>query len=310
METNDYRLLLVLRAVDKLTQMSGRSGNELIINRGQYLYQGECVPVPQLSANGLRHAAIREPGGMWLIGQYELGGRLTKEMLRLLTNGGNNATKSGGAESLGRNIAMRQLLPLLGLMGCGLPDGPKVGVLKVSDAVLICNESRDYVAAMAPEIELPQWLRPARTCVGKWTRYRHDPVGQKADLLADPDEPSSHSGMVFGGEAIVPGSLLVSEIHLEGASLLELGALIWSLRLWQSRGGYVGGMSARGNGRTVAMLHCDDNLDLDDAAESYTAYAASVKDDAEEWLRSVFAKSDDGDDKPKRGKKAKAGATA
>lgn len=290
METADYRLILVLRAASKITQMSGRSGNELIINRARVLHDGNAVDVPVLSANGMRHAAVREPGGLWLIDAYGLAGSLTKEQLRLLTNGGNNATQSGGAESLARAVAMRQALPLLGLLGCGLPDGPKFGALKFSDAVLVCNESRDYVSILAGDsIELPQWLRPARTCVGKWTNYRHDPTERMPDMLADPLEESKHSGMIFGGEAVVAGALFVSELRLTGATPVELGALLWSLRLWQGGGGYVGGMSAKGNGRTVAMLYADDGIDLDAVASEYAEYALSQREAALAWLDDVFS---------------------
>jgi hypothetical protein len=298
LETSDYRLVLVLRAIDGLRQMSGRSGNELIINRDQVLYDGEAVGVPSVSANSMRHAAVREPGGLWLIDAYELAGTLKKEMLRLLTNGGNNATLSGGAESLSRFVAMRESLPLLGLMGCGLPDSPKPGVLKFSAATLICRETREYVGVIAPELDLPEWLRPARLCVGKWTEYRHDPTQQRPDLLADPNEVSrpakdgsdKNSSMPYGGEEIVPGCLLVSEIHLESATPLELGALLWSLRLWQAAGGFVGGMSAKGNGRTTAMLWSDlDDGALADAAASYVAYAVESRDAAVAWLHETYS---------------------
>jgi len=285
--------------------MSGRSGNELIINRMNLLHNGLAVSVPTISANSMRHAAVREPGGMWLIGAYDLSGSLSKEMLRLLTNGGNNATKAGGAESLRLAVEMRQCLPLLGLMGCGLPDGPKPGVLQFGEAVLLCDESRSYMSDIAEGIlELPDWLRAARTCVGKWTNYRHDSTLQHPDLLRDVAEESDHSGMIFGGEAIMPGAILVSEIRLEGATPLELGALLWSLRLWQRSGGIVGGMSARGNGRTQSMIYFDGDADLDALADDYASYALSMRSDAVAWLDAVFAAPE----KPKgkgRGKKAK-----
>lgn len=307
METRDYRMLLVIRAVGQIRHMSGRSGNELIVNRTTFLHAGNPVAVPSVSSNCLRHS-LREAGGMWLIDQYELSGLLKKEMLRLLVNGGNNATKAGGAESLSRFVAMRQSWPILGLMGCGLPDGPKPGTLKASDAVLLCNETREWIAAVAPELESPEWLRPARTCVTKWISYRHDPVGRLIGLLENAEEESDHSGMIFGGEAIIPGALLVSEIHLEDATVLEVGALLWSLRLWQARGGYLGGMSAKGAGRTQAMLLCGD-IDADALADDYATYAISQREPALAWLRDAFEAKPAKEPKPEkkpRGKKQEA----
>lgn len=302
----DYRMLLVIRAVDKMTQMMGVNGNEVVINRKPFLCDGQERQVPVLSANGLRHSVVREPGGLWLIDEYGLAGTLSKGSLRLLVGGGNNASISGGAESLRQNVEMRRTWPLLGLMGCGLPDGPKAGVLKMSDAVLVCNESRPYTEVVSRGfVELPAMLRPARTCVGKWTHYRHDPVQRLPGLVTaeQAGEELDSSGMIFGGEAITPGSLFFSEIHLSGATELEFGALIWSIRLWQQAGGYIGGMSNRGNGRTQSML-CVEG-DPDGAAAAYCEYARSVKDDALAWLNGVFGEKPT---KAKRGKKAETAA--
>lgn len=302
----DYRMLLVIRAVDKITQMQGVNGNEVVINRKPFLFEGQERQVPVLSANGLRHVVVREPGGLWLIDEYGLDGRMNKSSLRLLVGGGNNASISGGAESLRQNVEMRRTLPLLGLMGAGLPDGPKAGVLKFSDAVLVCNEARPYLdVATRGFLTLPERLRPARTCVGKWTHYRHDPTGKHSGMLAATDIDAEHesSGMIFGGEAITPGSLFVSEIHLSGATELELGAFLWSVRLWQQAGGYVGGMSNRGNGRTDSMLCVDGDADV--MADAYCEYARRMQADALMWLNGVFGEKPA---KVKKGKKAEATA--
>lgn len=303
LETNNYRLVMVMRTLSRITQMAGRSGNDLILNREYLRFNGERVGVPTVSANGLRHAAVRENGGMWLIEAYNLNGILTKEMLRLITNGGNNASKSGGAENLRRHVEMRELLPLFGLMGCGLPDGPKPGVLKMSSGMLLCQESRDYARNILFGIELSDNLPYARNCVEKWVNYRHDPTFQSPELLADPNEESKHSGMIFGGEAITGGCILYSEIHLENATTMELGALIHSLELWCGKGCIVGGMSARGHGRMEMMLHHDLG-DLRQLADDYAAYAMSVKDGALDWFRATFSGAEK-EEKPAKSKVAK-----
>lgn len=294
METNNYKLILVMRAIGPITQMSGRSGNELIINRSRLMHNGEVVAVPSVSANSIRHAAVREPGGIWLIINYGLEGRVSKDQLRLLINGGNNASKSGGAESLSLHVRLRETMPLLGLMGCGLPDGPKPGTLRMSEATLLCDESKTFIESVTGGLlELPDWLRPARTCVGKWTHYRHDGTEQHASMLEEPDQDAGHSGMIFSGEAIMPGALMVSEIRLENATELELGALLWSLNLWQRDGGILGGMAARGNGRTESMVHAFDGddgpLDLDSIANEYAAYAISKREEAVALLDEIYA---------------------
>lgn len=290
METNDYRFVLVMQATTKITQMMGRSGNELLINRVDLLHQGRLASVPAISSNSMRHNVVREPGGMWLIDEYDLTGKLTKEMLRLLVGGGNNASQSGGAESLARFAAMRQCLPLLGLMGCGLPDSPKPGTLKFSDAYLVCEETRGLLATIAPELELPEFLRPARTCVGKWTNYRHDPVQRQPGKLDEKEltAEQDNSSMPYGGEAIVAGSLFAAEIWVQDCTPVELGALLWSLRIWARDGGFVGGMSAKGNGRTTAMLVAPEGLDMEAAQDGYTTYAMSQREEAWKWLQETY----------------------
>lgn len=304
MDASNYRLVLVMRAVSRITQMKGKSGNHLLINRDEVLHNGEACSVPSISSNSLRHVLIREPGGEWLIDAYGLAGSLGKEELRLLLGGGNNAWKSGGAENLAHFAAMREYWPLLGLMGCGLPDSPKPGVLKMGAGVLVCNETHGLLSVTAKgACELPQHLRAARTCVEKWQNYRHDPTRKFADLLSSAPEESDRSDMPYSGEAIMSGSLLVSEIHLDGATPTELGALLWSLRLWQAGGCYVGGMSARGNGRLEAMLYVEDgdSIDIDAVAREYVDYAMSVRNEALDWLRKTY--ETEKPDKAKKGKK-------
>jgi len=68
---------------------------------------------------------------------------------------------------------------------------------------------------------------------------------------------------------------------------IELGALLWSLRLWQEGGGTIGGQAARGHGRLRCEILAED---YDQAAlcDAYVEYAQSMQVDAVTWLREAW----------------------
>lgn len=112
------------------------------------------------------------------------------------------------------------------------------------------------------------------------------------------EEPNSNL-MIFGGQAIMRGACFLHTFTLQHVSDLELGALAWSLQLWQQHGGTIGGQGARGHGRLTTLVYCD--ADLEAACQEYRKYAASVKDEAIAWLDAAFK---DRQQKVARGKRS------
>lgn len=306
--TQTYRVLCLSEATSPLTHMMGVAGNESLVAREPVVSDRGIVWVPVLSGNQIRHRLIREPGVRYLVEQYELGGKLTLAQLNFLFHGG-NLTESNASENTARIAAMQRLFPLLRLVGGSLPNQILSGSLLVSRGLLVCEENRSALLAMMPDSwELPkESLRSAEHFVSGYQYTRGEAVKTVSDLLPEvngngrgDNQDGKSNLMIFSGQAVTRGACFIHDFTLQHVSELELGALLWSLRLWQANGGTIGGQGARGHGRLQTMLCRDD--DGDEAIEAYRTHVDGVKDDAVAWLDDCF--------KPREAKKKKTTATA
>lgn len=299
----NFKAIMVLRALQKIMQSEGNEGNTSVIHRMPMFHGGNVVHVPCVSANALRRCCVREPGGRYLIEAYGLRGELSPNELRLLICGGGNATESGGFDSLKERALFRETMPLLSLCGGGLPSGPKEGCLQMSDAMVVCRETASYVDAIACDVVgALDITRSCVTMIGRHTNYRHDPLA-KDILEVDPqrmdESAKDNAGMIYGGEHLMPGVVMVVEIRAREITDAELGCLLWSMRLWNVQGGFVGGKSSHHFGRTEAMLHLPDDVDQEAAIDSYRDLVDQRRDDAVALMRSLYTA------KPKKETKAK-----
>jgi len=57
------------------------------------------------------------------------------------------------------------------------------------------------------------------------------------EAAGDADEKTGQ--MIFSGECVIPGAVFGWRLTTQAIGLVQLGALLWSLRLWQAGGGYV-----------------------------------------------------------------------
>ena len=297
----NFRAILVLRALQKIMQSEGNEGNTSVIHRMPMFHDGAVVHVPCVSANALRRRCVREPAGRYLMDAYELSGTLSPNELRLLICGGGNATESGGGDSLKQRALCRETLPILSLCGAGMPSGPKEGVLQMSDAMVVCRETSSYVDSIAGDILGDiDTRRSCATMVGRHTSYRHDPLGKDIGEIDEARMNESvknkdgstkeNTGMIFGGEHLMPGVVMVVEILARDITDAELGCLLWSLRLWNSQGGFIGGKSSHHFGRTEAMLHAPDDVDQQAAIGTYLDLVDAKRVEAIDLMRSFFAK--------------------
>ncbi|MGE4195967.1 MAG: hypothetical protein AB7G11_02430 [Phycisphaerales bacterium] len=291
--TQTHELACVSETLAPMTHMSRSSGNESLVMREDVVTPRGVMAVPCLSGNAIRHRCIREPGFRWLIETYGLAGDLSLEELNFLLHGG-NLTEGGGRENTARIAEFQRLWPLGRLVGGTLPDQILAGNLRVWRGVLACAENQDYLRAVLPDSTvLPDRLRPAESFVTGYQYTRGDAAKTASGLATqsarDSAGDASSNLMIFAGQAVMRGAVFVHGFTLAHASTIELGALLWSLRLWQAAGGTVGGQSARGHGRLATSLLVTDGLDLDGAVDAYLDYARSVQTEAVAWLRSVFA---------------------
>ncbi|HZT79612.1 MAG TPA: hypothetical protein VFA26_05305 [Gemmataceae bacterium] len=301
-----YRVLCLSEAVSPITHAARSAGNELLIAREPVVTPRGVAWVPFLSGNALRHRLVREPGVRWLISRYGLAGQLTLAGLNFLLHGG-SLTEGGGRRSPQRIADMYRLFPLLRLLGGSLPDQIVAGWLLSGRGTLVCRENAEALAALLPEgWTLPDApLRPAEDFVSGFQYVRGDARARDVRLLADAAGEGEDEGgedstqMIFAGQAVTRGACFLHAFTLPHVSELELGALLWSLQLWQAAGGTVGGQGARGHGRLRTAVHA--GADAAAAVRAYLDHADAVRDEAVAWLHAAFARKAAG--KPPRPKK-------
>lgn len=288
-----------------ITQMSGTAGNISLINTVPVPTERGVVEVPVLSPNAIRHRTVREPGWRWLIGEYGLRGKLDLATLNFMLHGG-NLTEGGGCENTRRIADFQRIFPLGRLMGGAIPEQILRGSLDVYAGTLVCEEQRNTIEHDAGEAVAGLGrLRPAASFVSEYQYTRSDARKTAVDLMpTDLAGESSSNLMIFSGQHVMQGALWLHGYMMPHVSVLELGALLWSLTLWQSAGGTIGGMASRGHGRLRTSIVGGD-WDGDAAIDAYLDHARSVKDEAIAWFRDVFALTPD---KPAK-EKGRKGAT-
>ena len=311
-----YRLHLLSEAVSILSHSSGVQGNESIVARESVLHGDRVIHVPVISGNAIRHRMIREPGAHWLVQNIGLYGKLTIDQANYLFNGG-SLTESSTSDNLGTIAKMQQLLPLMRLLGGSLRNQVIGGSLFVGRGILVCEENRERLVKQLPEnlLEGLGALRNAESFLTSYQYTRSDPravsdaggmieTAEPSDLLAVPKEERS-TRMIYNGQGIIPGAIFYHQLVCENVSLVELGALYWSIQQWAKQGGTIGGMARVGHGQLKTGILLEevesffgDKFEPADLVTLYLTHVEATKDEAREWLNSTFAERE-----PKKAKK-------
>lgn len=275
-----YTIHCLSRSLSPMTHMSGTAGNEGVIAREPVITDRGLVWLPFLSGNALRHRCVREPGMLWLIDFYGLRGALDPDTLNFLIHGG-NLTKSNARENTRRIAEMHRTWPLLRLLGASLPDQILAGSMDVWRGTLVCEENRASMPWL-PDQQLygaEKFIADYQYTRGDAAKLGMDPAGTTAS--------GSSNLMIYSGQCVQRGAMWSHGFVLKHVTDVCLGALLWSLRLWQMAGGTVGGMAAKGHGRL--RLEIVGDFDQEALCRRYVDYALDVKDDAVAWLKEAFA---------------------
>jgi hypothetical protein len=287
MSSQDYTVVCLSEAISPITHMSRSEGNESLVAREPVVTPRGVGWVPVLSGNAIRHRCVREPGMRWLIGEYDLGGRLSLSQLNFLLHGG-NLTEGGGRENTRRIADFQRLFPLGRLLGGCLPDQVLAGSLMCWRGTLVCEENRPSLALTIGDSLPDRRLRAAESFVSGYQYTRGDAAKTAIDLHpTDTGVERDSQLMLFAGQAVLSGAVFLHGFTLPHVQLVEVGALLWSLQLWQAQGGTIGGQAARGHGRLKLSL-LGAAFDIGEAIDGYLSYARSVRDEAVGWLNSVF----------------------
>lgn len=298
-----YQITCLSEALAPITHMAGTAGNESIVAREPLATARGTMMAPYLSGNAIRHRMVREPGMRWLVGSYGIRGRLTLPQLNFLFHGG-ALTEGGGREDLRRVADWQRLWPLGRLLGGTLPDQILAGSLQCWRGALVCAENQAYVEAILPGM-VASPLRPAESFVSGYQYTRADAGKTVPDLATTEPGDTNANLMIYAGQAVMRGACFVHGFTLLHASEAELGALLWSLRLWQAAGGTIGGQARVGHGRLLLSVVAGVDAAAQDAAvAAYLDVAAANRDEAVAWLETAFARRAE---RPTKGK-AKAAA--
>jgi hypothetical protein len=294
-----YNVTCLSEALSPITHASGHAGNEAIVAREPVWTARGVVSVPFLSGNAIRHRFVREPGVMWLIDRYGLRGKLTLQQLNFLMHGG-NLTESTAHENTRRIAEMHRTWPLLRLLGGALPNQILCGALDAWRGTLVCEENRQSLAHALPCLPEARMMSAERFASGyQYTRGDAGKRGIHAQPLIEPAEGTASNLMIYSGQAVMRGAMFAHGFTIRHASEVELGALLWSLLLWQHGGGTIGGNARLGHGRLkLTLVNVDRQRECVDA---YLDHVAAHEQAARNWLYDAFA----GVAEPKAKKSAK-----
>ena len=331
-----FTIYCLSEAVSPLTHMMGVAGNEALVMRMPVYHGGRVTEVPALTGNMLRSVLIRRPGMEWLIEAGGLAGVITRPEAYFLLAGGAEY-EGGGRESMKLIHDLSEACPLAGALGGCTPGQIYAGSLCVDQGVLLCRENESRVGTfLPPGCNLPDGvrLRPAAEWVARYQYYRHDhaagvdghhgpgpDAAERAAELADWDgkgKPESAAStplkgerkdgkaasMPFGGECVIPGAVFAHRITLLHPTRLEIGAVLFSLRLWSAYASRVGGMTARGHGLLRTVVSYDPAAVGSD--DEYAAHVLARADALGKWLIEAFRPKRGADAKPKKGRGKKA----
>jgi hypothetical protein len=285
--SQSYTLICLAEAVSPITHQSRSEGNESLVAREPVVTPRGIAWVPVLSGNQIRHRLVREPGWRWLIGEYGLTGHLTLPVLNFLFHGG-ALTERGATEDLARVASWQRLFPLGRLLGGCLPDQILAGSLQCWRGLLVCEENRPSLERILPPGVMPGGaFRPAESLIEGWQYTRSSVRTSEPDMVPALGGGTDSGLMIFAGQGVVRGACFVHGFSLPHSSLAELGALLWSLQLWQAAGGTVGGMAARGHGRLKLTL-LEGDFDPEATMAEYRDLMTAAKTEAIAWLEDVF----------------------
>lgn len=285
-----FQVQAISEVVSPLTHMKGVEGNEALIAREPVVTAAGVRYVPHISGNAIRHRLVRDPGAWLLIDEWGLAGKLSMSQLNFLFHGG-NLTEGGGRENTSRIADMERIFPLVRLLGGSLPSQILAGSMLAWRGTLICEENRERIARLVPDGWIaPRKLRPAESFVDAYQYTRGDAGKSAASLVQSGGGEIASNLMIFSGQCVLAGAMFLHGFVLQNVSDLELGALLLSLRLWQSRGGTVGGQASRGHGRLKTFLCvAPEGIDEEAAVAAYIAHVRAVKHEAIAFLNACFA---------------------
>jgi hypothetical protein len=205
----------------------------------------------------------------------QLGYRLTSaKIYHTLFSGGMLETvdaKSTGVIDIGLKRKIRETIPPISVLGSSLGNQIFEGKLKVSMALPICLELKDFLPddiLVKPATSFYEYL--------DWTfSTRRD------DLREERGKDQQATQMLVNFEVFAPGTVFYHEFILNDADPVEKGVLARMLNLWKDKP-FIGGKSAVGLGKVKL------NYDYDESQEqAYLEFIIKNQDKMRELIEDL-----------------------
>lgn len=291
-----FKVYCLTEVQSPLTHMQGISGNEAILNSEKIVYKNTIRTVPVISGNALRHSLIREPGAFAIIENCNLKGKLTIDQANFLFYGG-NLTESSVTENLKKIYDMQQLFPFIRLLGGSLRNLIIGGSLKVLRGILVCEENKERINKMLPDdFKFTDQLMNSQEFINNYQYTRGD-INKKDDFKDivqvkenKKDKKEKSNLMIYNGQAILSGTLFHHGFIMHTTSELEIGALFYSLEIWNNKYETIGGYTRIGHGKIKIYFILDDFSEdfIRDCILKYTKHLEEKKEKMIEWLNENF----------------------
>lgn len=269
--TTSYRFEGIATALSAISHLGDGGGGTTAIFRRERMLVGGCAQeIPILSGNAWR-GQLRDCGMRFML--RELGEpTLSPAAFDFLTSGGALTKDAGRGVDIGYARRLRELIPLVGILGgaCGRQILP--GKLQVGKWYPICKETARFLPKAYQEqahisifemTDLHSFSRMDDKKNDHWQKYLPEP---ERTLLEAPKTRKTNAGeeiaekpgvaqqMRYSQEVLVAGTQFYCWLALNDVTPLEYDAFASALMEW-SKAPFVGGQSRHGCG--LVELHFD-----------------------------------------------------
>lgn len=209
------RYEFIIEAQEPIAHHSESDGNQAVAFRKKVVGpDGVVRQVPIVTADTIRHG-LREAGTFAYLDAAGLldQAALTESALRLLFNGGMITGKGGdsGSVSLDAYRELVELIPHVGLLGGCARNRSIPGKVQVSDALLICEETRHRLQPWQRDLLGGRQINSHRSYIENEQRVR-------MDVMLD---PSKRRLLTAGDQVRATGKLAASERASETGDAIE-----------------------------------------------------------------------------------------
>lgn len=323
MQTSSYYFRGVARALSAISHMGDSAGGtDQPFNREEFDYEGRMIKIPVISGNSFR-GLLRDRGVYFMLKVLGFGEeeavKLSVPAFHLLTSGGALSKDTGRGVAIGEERKLREMVPLLGVLGGATGRNIMHGKLFMGKWYVICKEMKAYLPkeyhdhpkitrSFREFLAIPRYTRMDDSKDYRWHEFIEGSQEQ-LDLLTAPKKKTAKDGtevalkdaatqMRYGFEVCSAGTEYYVWIQLNDVTKLEFEAFASALVEW-SKSPFIGGQARHGCG--LIDLKFDKWLSVSPLArrsegqqavglplgESYVSHLQSHKDEIMSLLKGV-----------------------